>query len=247
MDSVIDNRANKESIGVVQKGMSNRQVAADFTIGFLPALQNYFNVVVGKINDRQKRVIAVIDEFNIAEKTYRMKEVGFADVSISFCVLDSGLRKLYACSNHQESGGMDVTASHIKRINACLEGCLKEFASKGSQNQGPLEFIKPNQQWKPYDPETILTTNLLKKGIYKDFRELRTNSPSITTEFQVTPKKDFFELRTISSNEKISEPFGFSDGKDIYINTFFYNQSNRKALYSKVVEKGHTSFGWIIT
>lgn len=245
IDSVVDNRPNKESIGVVQKGMNNRQVAADFTIGFLPALTKYFKVVAGKVHDRQTKLIAVVDDFNISEKTYRMKETGFAYASISFCELDSGkLRKIFHCSEMQESGGMDVTSSHAKRINACLEKCLRQMAVKGFKSKVPAEYVKLEEQWQPYGPETILTTASLKKGIYLNFTELRTNSPSNNSEFVITPKKDFVELRNALTKEKITEPFGFCDGTDIYINTFFYNQTNKKALYSKVIEKGRY-FVWM--
>jgi len=246
VDSVIDNRTEVETIGVVQKGMANRQVPANLTGGVALALKNYFTVVARRINGKdQIRIIAVVDDFSISEKTYRMKETGFADVSISYCESDSGrLRRVYLSQEHRESGGMDVTSSHLKRILLCLESGLQKLSATGLGHQSAKAYVTLGQQWMPYSDGSILTSASFQKGIYKNYRELRSNSPSIKTDFKATPKKDFVELRDLTTGEKISEPFGFSDGKDIYINTFFYNQTNRKALYAKVVEKGRY-FVWL--
>ncbi|MBI1769899.1 MAG: hypothetical protein HY015_04955 [Bacteroidetes bacterium] len=245
IDSVIDNRSNKESIGVVQKGANMVQVSADLTGGFTNSLQNYFKTVVGKAHSKQRRLIAVFDEFNILEKTYRFKETGYADMEISFCELDSGkLRKFYTCTDHQESGGLDVTGSHLRRINSCLASCLKKLATATPESTSHREYLTLGQQWMPYDSNSILVAPVLKKGIYKNYKELRTNSPSIMTEFKIIPQYGYIELRTLTSDKRINEAFGFSDGKDIYINTFFYNKGNAKAHYAQVIEKGRY-FVWL--
>ncbi|MDY8136602.1 hypothetical protein [Aquimarina sp. 2201CG5-10] len=73
----------------------------------------------------------------------------------------------------------------------------------------------------------------LKKGIYKNFEEFKNNSPSIELDYNVlkTEKKtagifakemtDFYYLDINKKSAKeIGRVFGFSDGKNIYINEF---------------------------
>jgi hypothetical protein len=70
-----------------------------------------------------------------------------------------------------------------------------------------------------------------------DFNELRSNSPSGSPDFSIERKGDLYLLKN-EVGKKMKEPFGFCDGESIYINTFFYNPTNGKAVYAKVLEEG---------
>lgn len=73
----------------------------------------------------------------------------------------------------------------------------------------------------------ILTTKVFRKGIYRMSDEFRSNTPAITTDFTTeydTGKYERFFL--YQKKKKIRYMYGFSDGKDVYINAKVYGRSN---------------------
>jgi hypothetical protein len=237
IDSVIDGRVVKSNIGMAQVGMNNRQVEAQLDKPFEQAIATYFQNVMPRQNEQQ-RIIAVVNELRISEKTYKMKERGFAEVDITFCRIDSG--RLYAINTvakQVESGGMDVTAAHAKRLATALNDCAREFnASDYKTKRGtPLES---DSRWDTSDPErNILVCSNRIPGIYLKFGQLRSNSP-MEEKVLMEPRGILFMVRDAASKSRLREPFGICDGRFLYINTYFYNVNAAKGLFAKVIEEG---------
>ncbi|AYB29454.1 DUF6563 family protein [Chryseolinea soli] len=240
IDSVVDARAVKGSIGMAQVGMNNRQVDASFDKPFDAALLTYFKQVT-PLQANQQRIVAVVNELRIGERTYKMKERGTADVEITFCRLDSGrLRAVGTYSDMQESGGMDVTAAHPKRLATALNTCITKFnASDWPNNPGTL--YEAAAEWNGTDnAHNIVRSMVRNAGIYEKFTQLRSNSPVSQNAIPIIQRLegDLFLVRDKVTEKKLREPFGVSDGTSVFINTFFYNVNSGKGVFARVTEEG---------
>jgi hypothetical protein len=237
IDSVVDARSLVTNIGMAQVGMNNRQVEAQLDKPFEQAIATYFETTLPPKNG-QRRIIAVVNELRISEKTYKMKERGLAEVDITFCRLDSGkLYKLYTVTKQEESGGMDVSAGHPRRLATALNECVKEFNLSDYRTNLGTPF-ESDLSWHTTDPERniLLCSNRI-PGIYQKFSQLRSNSPQ-KEKVLMEPRGILFMVRDSESKARLREPFGICDGRFLYINTYFYNVSAEKGMFAKVIEEG---------
>jgi hypothetical protein len=73
----------------------------------------------------------------------------------------------------------------------------------------------------------LLTTKKFRYGIFRTYSEFKTNSPSIEGEFKITEEKGMGRYRLFSDNDKkVRKVYGFSDGRDLYVNAKTYDQTN---------------------
>jgi hypothetical protein len=229
---VIDKRLMKDNIGVVQKGLNNRQTEAIMKDGVEATFQSYFEKSLPKFSQELAPIVLIINNFRVSEKTHLMKEVGKAELSLSFCREgNTGLQKLLETNAEDTNNGMDVTGGHSKRIKAVILKCLTEFhlqfkhpITQNAENMAETKekaeglliessnnsnsLANPDISGLVIDSTTnpenhILTCAVRKVGIYKNFQELVTNSPSITTPFELTNQgSDFVMLRDIQTGKK---------------------------------------------
>lgn len=237
IDSVVDARAITSNIGMAQVGMNNRQVEAQLDKPFESAIASYFQTSM-PVQNGQLRIIAVVNELRISEKTYKAKERGFAEADITFCRIDSGkLVELYSVAKQEESGGMDVTAGHSRRLAFVLNECVKDFNSTDYKTN-PGKAFESAASWNAADPErNILYCANRIPGIYEKFSQLRSNSPK-EQKVLMQPRGILFMVRDSESEAKLREPFGICDGSSLYINTYFYNTASGKGMFAKVIEEG---------
>src|SRR3990170_9001510 len=207
IDSVVDARSIVTNIGMAQVGMNNRQVEAQLEKPFEQAIATYFQTTLPRQNGQQ-RIIAVVNELRISEKTYKMKERGLAEIDITFCRIDSGkLYKLHSIAKQEESGGMDVSAGHPRGLATALNECVKDFnATDYRTNRGtPFES---NLSWNNTDPErNILLCSNRMPGIYEKFIQLRSNNPQ-EEKVLLQPRGILFMVRDSESKARLREPFG---------------------------------------
>jgi hypothetical protein len=235
IDSVVDARAVTVNIGMAQVGMNNRQVEANFDKPFEAALTDYFKTVLPR-HEGQVRIVALVNELRISEKTYKLKERGIADVSITFCRIDSG--KLYSLQTfdyQQESGGMDVTAAHQSRLTLALKNCIEKFSKTDTHAPGVV-INNTDVEWDSSNKErNILECSERIPGVYAKFTQLRSNSPE-RKDVYLKPRGILFMAH--DNESKLVEPFGVCDGISIYVNTYFYNAVAGKGQFAKVIEEG---------
>ncbi|HET9571281.1 MAG TPA: hypothetical protein VFP20_07745 [Bacteroidales bacterium] len=123
IDSVIDNRADKSTIGIVQKGLFNAKHPAQLLGGFTNSLQTYFDNALPKEND-QIPIIIRVNTFKISELTRATDEFGFADIALDFY---RGNDLLFSNKQHFEVTSMDVTRLHEENIREALRKSIAEF------------------------------------------------------------------------------------------------------------------------
>lgn len=127
IESVVDNRVDKKSIGTVQIGMFNKKYAAQLENGFSNALQDYFDYTLLK-KDGQIPIILKINKLMVSETTKASSEFGFADISLEFY---HGNNLLFSSNQHIEVSGFDVTRLHEENIRGVIKKSLIDFNQSG--------------------------------------------------------------------------------------------------------------------
>lgn len=91
-------------------------------------------------------------------------------------------------------------------------------------------------------PKDLFKAKQPQRGIYYNFNELKTNTPSGTSEFQensVSGPVITYQIKGGEKNKRIKDAFGFSDGQSIYVNANTYGNGN---YYVKVELVGRYLF-----
>jgi hypothetical protein len=122
-DSVIDNRINKSTIGVVQRGVFNANRQATLENGLTKSLIAYFGSSLPKETE-QTPITIMINKLEISEKTNFSNEYGFVDISVEYFFKDI---HLYHDEQHIEYSGFDVTALHESNIREALKKSINAF------------------------------------------------------------------------------------------------------------------------
>lgn len=230
---IIDARSNKETIGVVQKGLTNQLETAQFANALQKEFQNSLGELRHPHEDRTPLLMRIL-KINVFERTLYTKETAIAEVVIEFYT-KTGLRSsrlVKSTGSTVITNGIDVTRSHGKNIERCLALCLHQvnvtlgkkmhttdqpvITDYSQLFQAPTIFDKNNYR--------IFNDTFLVKGVYKNVIEFRENSPGIMTDFSLHEKTNYTgsaygvtrgEIQTAEGKE--ANVWGYSDGKQIFI------------------------------
>jgi len=215
---VIDQRANKESIGVVQKGMGNRQVRANFPADFSAHLLSTFNKILIPNKDRQGLQV-IIHQLYISERTSAWSELATCELKLEFAKeVDGSLSSLGVFQNTVSGKGAEVTKKHGRHI---VEGLVKSILQlKGTdwknKEATPITAVESNPS--SDTPSKVLDLNLIpKKGLYTSYNALLKNEPDLAIPYEVkllkqTKKIEHFQVYHKGTKKRIKGLFGFSDG-----------------------------------
>jgi len=138
--NVIDGRADKESIGFVQKGIFKKtKVHASFKHGLETAIYNYLEKSLRQ-DKTSVPVVLRITHLNISEsKSLPVK--GKAEVKMEFFREKNGsLGKLYEAEAFVEKPAINVTKTHEERIREVIITCLESFNKSDWQSVTPMFF-----------------------------------------------------------------------------------------------------------
>lgn len=87
-----------------------------------------------------------------------------------------------------------------------------------------LSQITPQVEYGAIEESDILDAPQPKRGIYQNFQELKSNSPSITEGFKESSRSGAIMTYQIrQGKKKVKKAYGFSDGQSVYINARNYN------------------------
>jgi len=155
IDSVIDNRLDKNTIGKVQKGLFNLKHPAQLKGGLANSLQAYFDNSLPQEQD-QIPIIIQVNKFQISELTRVADEFGFADITLEFY---RGNDFLFSNKQHIEVTSMDVTRLHEENIREALKESIAEF----NRSQWLTKMESKGTEVKTSEPITIVdnTSNQL--------------------------------------------------------------------------------------
>jgi hypothetical protein len=256
IDSVIDGRKGVyKKLGTVMKGAFNREIEADFESPIIPLFKKYFDNVYGK-NFNQTPIVLEIKRLNIDEKMLLSKEIGKAEIELIFYKknIDGNLNEIFSKSFQISESRLDATKSHSVRIKKAIWNIFVNFnnfinqneisgsseASLSSSNNSDIKHSENDLiiYTKRNLGSSILDKTLRKTGIYKNFSEFQSNSPSSnldTYTFDLTSQRIKLKLK---NNKIVKEDyFGISVDGSIYLNANGY-QNMAKNYYVKVLSEG---------
>jgi len=224
---VVDVRANKETIGYAQKGLSNRIVNANFSEPFTEYLQKVFDKMIPARRGLTP-IIAKVHNLYVSETATAWKETGMATIAIEFISEDGTMsRGLYQATEQRK--GADVTKKHDERILAALTSCLTQLMSRWGTNLTPVVDLAITK----FDPQQPIN-----KGIYLSFSDFMLNKPITTIDFlveEVAKKTPLYKIRDKKTDKKLKNVYGVFDGQDFYLNASQYSYATH---YTKAQFKG---------
>ncbi|PWK17174.1 hypothetical protein LV89_04460 [Arcicella aurantiaca] len=235
-----DNRLFKDNIGFVQKGLGNRKVVADFEDNISSVLLDYFSQEYPAKIDQQTPIEMVVQNFWISEATGALSETGRADMTVVFCQKNEkgDFNALFTFQDFIETGGMDVTAGHPKRIRQLLNKAFIEF------QKSDWKYLKQPELFhfqRLDSTNNILSATIKRKGGYRTFQEFFNNTPTDTATVFIVEPIDENRVNILDPNKSARRLrlYGYSDGENIYINSnnYSYDQSH----YAKIHTLGRYS------
>lgn len=228
VEEVIDVRDVDNYIGFVRKGLGDRKVPA--MLGERSAeeeLKALFARSFPAGNEKTPLIVRV-NKFLVYEVVYAAKAYAFAEVNLSFLTRTGDVYlELYETGTMITKPGLEVTGSHEKNIIQALDHCFKQFrayATAGAMQAMtvPANELRVNPIGKRHYP--IETATEYPKGVYHTLADFRNNTPDASVEFTINYKKQKKEetleavLDFKDPKVNVDEIWGFSDGKQIFIN-----------------------------
>ncbi len=224
---VIDNRFNKEMIGCVQRGMSNKRGLANFAT---PLREEFIGLLTqSNLIDRKDSLVLIVNNIWINELTTKWEEKGI--VQLDILIAKKTDNNLVILANPQISiveNQLDATTNHDTRIALAIQKGLYNFQITPKSRYKMENFIPLTTQ-----PDSVIyKTKFLPKGLFNTAHDLLTNT--------IDKKQPFFKevdylqnkafVRDTFSEASIRKFFAFSNGEHIFINSllFSYSPSNKR-------------------
>jgi len=231
ISEIIDARSNKEMVGIVQRGLKNRQETASFENGFQDELKNSLEDFLQSQADRTPLIVRIL-KLNVYERTLLNSETAVAEVIAEFYTkTDRGITLIKSAGSSVTSSGLDVTRSHGRNIERCLADCLGQVNNvlmngpRALEKSLTIDYHKlsaPPDILEEYD-YPILKDTFLVKGVYRNFIEFRDNAPGII-DFSIREKINYTgEAYDVtkgvirSSDGSETNVWGYADEEGIFI------------------------------
>lgn len=217
IETVIDHRMNKETIGFIQKGLGNKRINAKFSETLPIHLLKTFSRLIPVKTNTTIPIIAKVHNLYISERTTAWKEFGKAEITIEFLTADTSRSwgKFFA---EVEQNGMDVTKKHDERILLALETCLKKLVE--SWDNPPS--VSANLENFSFDP-----SKSMKEGFYPTFSSFVKQEPLTDAAYTIKFNKknqNWVEVYRQSDGKRVKKDlFGFCDGQNFYLSAIQYS------------------------
>lgn len=228
IDEIVDARSNKDIIGIVQRGLKNEKQTAVLDGDIV----SVFRIAIGKLAEANKVSTPVamrILKLNVFERTLISSETGVAEVIIEFYVKkESGYVFIMDAGSTAMSKGLNVTGSHARNIERCLEDCFDQL------NKSLFDFTWNNSKTVNREvllaiPDIlddytfpILTATEVPSGVYRNFVEFRNNKPgarlsSSPDKMNSASSYDIRQGKLYSEDGEESDVWGYFDGDKFFV------------------------------
>jgi hypothetical protein len=232
ISEIIDSRSNKEIVGIVQRGMNNKQEIAQFKMGFQDEMKSCLFEFLQPRPGPTPLIVRVL-KLNVFERTLLTSETAIAELVVEFYKkTDRGMTLVKSAGSTLTSNGIDVTRSHGKNIQLCIADCLSQVNTVLDKQESAFDVPSSVEYKKIFDTPDILNENqypILKdtslvKGVYKNFIEFRDNAPGIIVDFSIREKANYtgaaYDVtRGVikTADGTVANVWGYSDGKRIFV------------------------------
>ena len=235
ISEVIDNRADRTSLGTVYWGSNNAGRKANFNESFNTHLYVFFSSILPSSKEHTPIVIS-INHLSIAEEELKKGELGRSEAEVEFFKEQEGqLLSLGIFKAAKEKSLPNVTDSHDDRIINVLAQCVKDFAESGWEKKTGI----PKSQVDSVRAKYRFDYNAsLKTGLYFSFDDLANNTPIDTIAYETklvrqTKKKEHYQVFHKGTKKRVKHLYGYSDGKSIYLNSNNYAYSQTLEYFVK--------------
>ena len=224
---VIDNLADNQLLGFVQKGAFNRIEKIHYK-GALPTTIGKF-FTSNNSSEKSHNLVVVLNELFLSETTKEFSESGRLKLALRlFTETDDGkYAELISIDSIYTVKGMDVTKKLLRSVSEQL--CKISEQSKNT-DLGGHENKKQYHLTDLYKLDSLDKLDIplyasaeLARGIYKDYKHLKMNTPDDNSEIFIDLKKpDKIKVYKVykANNRKIQLEtegiYAVSDGKRLY-------------------------------
>jgi hypothetical protein len=185
---VVDGRKVKSTIGVVQKGLSNKPVVADFENPIEDEIMDLISPLESKVG--VVNVVIRIDQLEISEVTMVRKEYAAARMTFDFFLaLDDSLYYIERKHSYYRSQGIDVTHQHDSNIAFAIEKIIQDFNKLNVETvvieEKAIAWIDLVSFQPKAIPEPEILNGVYPDAVYTSFEEFRDNDPQVLTGFEI--------------------------------------------------------------
>jgi hypothetical protein len=236
VDSIVDARPVKMNIGTAQ--INKRDMEVQLDAPFVTAMKKYLGALTPPRTGMQ-RLVLIVNELTVSEKVNSGVERGVAAVDLTFCRIHVGrLMAIGSFKARESSSELQPATAIAARIGIVLRKCLLDFNGSGWQTREPEDLVKYDDFVRTDMDHDILFSRSKNAGIYAAFPQLRSNAPNARPATLVEKQGAYVASDSLGQS-KIVDAFGMCDGKNIFINTRFYNVYGPAGVFAKVIEEGH--------
>ncbi len=234
INEVIDARVYTKHCGYVPNGVDGQLIQATFKNGIENELAGLLKLML-KFGNVENEVVMVINEFHINESNQSSDFGQFEMLYDFYLKKNDQYLLLLRVDDFQVTTGFNVKKSHCTNIVKSVNHAVKALADSDWQSLAKAEALVWQSKETLLDNKvnfSILEKPVLQPGIYRSYVEFKENNPSIQ-DVEITLKKaaekDLFDRKAVVfknlpdgiSNKSLSKQmWGFSDGKNVYINNW---------------------------
>jgi hypothetical protein len=224
----IDNLADKQFLGYIQKGAFNRIEKIHYADTLPKTISKFFTQTNLSAHKPQELVI-ILNELFLSENTGDVSEVGRLRLSMRLFAETSPAKfsEILSVDSLYTVKGLDVTKKLLNSLSEQLCNIAAQAAAtKLGMHENKAEYLleelyKLDSLDKLHIP--LYASKEMPRGIYKDFNHLKTNTPDDDSEIIIDAKKpDKIKVYKIykASNRKIQLQtegiYAVSDGQRLY-------------------------------
>jgi hypothetical protein len=219
IENIYDGRQVKENIGTVYE-LFNDKVPANFEKPFTDELRSLFAVLYPK-KDNIKPISVRINELYITETSANLetKRKELASATVVLDIIEKGADgKEYILGTYfstREDTRSDVTKLHPALITAAIKNTFENYKNSKQVYQTPIPFDQD-------EPINIKNINI-KEGVYLNYKDVFNQHALSLEYYSITKYKEGFCLTNKVTGRVETAFYGFSDGKNFYINLFQFS------------------------
>lgn len=233
---VVDGRANKQSLGLVKKELTNQRAYATFRNSLEKELQSFISHNMASQKGSHSVLLKVL-KLQIKEYQNGGVQTATAELIADFICEENGtFLPVFRTSSVRNRNRLDATVAHEANIADAIADCLNQFTRINlTERISKAKAISWEDVTRAYNEEeellpfAILNDTILKRGFYKTAEEFKNNAPGFVGNFELDkrPRKgrdwegemDVTPYLPLPGNKRktVKNIWGFSDGQTCYI------------------------------
>ncbi|MCF8386710.1 MAG: hypothetical protein K9G47_02425 [Bacteroidales bacterium] len=258
IEDVIVAQEEKDCIGFVYKGFSDKQVAAYFEEDIRTSVFDFLKQNFPQ-KENTKPLIIKINNLFISELRIPAKgSFAAADLNISFIGRrDSLYLDLFQAVASIKESSLNITGLHDENLLLAFNTCFEDFNKRDDLNHLTYDAISWEDLHFPvkdYSTHEILNQPDLIKGVYLNFNDFRDNIINTNYPFELKYKVKEHTILTAKVKFEDEEPekyWGISDGTNLFIHIddklYLLNQENDSLKTSLKLENQSLNYTAVYT